>query len=101
IAAAYQWAVAEPARPSSIRLRSHIAWGAPNAQDTAKAHGSALGEDEGRATKQVYGWGPDKHFTGPDGGYGRWRVKVPDNQAPRADWERRRDAYAQAEPELA
>ncbi|HKO86384.1 MAG TPA: transketolase, partial [Actinomycetota bacterium] len=101
IAAAYQAAVDEPDRPTFIRLRSHIAWGAPNAQDTPKAHGSALGEDEVRATKQVYGWDPDKHFYVPDGVYDRWRVKVPGNQAARADWERRLDAYAQAEPELA
>ncbi|HET9557093.1 MAG TPA: transketolase, partial [Actinomycetota bacterium] len=101
LAAAYQAAVDEPDRPTFIRLRSPIAWGAPNAQDTAKAHGAALGEDEVRATKQAYGWDPDKHFFVPDGVYDRWRVKVPDNQAARADWERRLDAYAQAEPELA
>jgi transketolase len=101
IAAAYQAAVDEPDRPSFIRLRSHIAWGAPNAQDTAKAHGAALGEDEVRATKEVYGWDPDKHFYVPDGVYDRWRVRVPDNQAARADWERRLDAYAEAEPALA
>src|SRR5215216_5049171 len=101
IAAAYQAAVDEPDRPSFIRLRSHIAWGAPHAQDTSKAHGAALGEDEVRATKQVYGWDPDKHFYVPEGVYDRWRVKVPDNQAARADWERRLAAYAEAEPELA
>jgi transketolase len=101
IAAAYQAAVDEPDRPSFIRLRSHIAWGAPHAQDTAKAHGAALGEDEVRATKQVYGWDPDKHFYVPDGVYDRWRVRVPANQATRADWRRRLDAYAEAEPELA
>jgi transketolase len=101
IAAAYQAAVAEPDRPTFIRLRSHIAFGAPNAQDTAKAHGAALGEDEVRATKLAYGWDPDSHFHVPDGVYDRWRVKVPANQAERAAWERRLDAYAEAEPELA
>ena len=101
IAAAYQAAVDEPDRPTFIRLRSHIAWGAPNAQDTSKAHGSALGEDEVRATKQAYGWDPDKHFYVPDGVYDRWRVKLPANQAARADWEQRLEAYAEAEPELA
>jgi transketolase len=101
LAAAYQAAVDEPGRPTFIRLRSHIAWGAPNAQDTAKAHGAALGEDEVRATKLAYGWDPDKHFQVPDGVYDRWRVKVPDNQAARAGWERRLAAYAAAEPELA
>ncbi|HEV3464951.1 MAG TPA: transketolase C-terminal domain-containing protein, partial [Actinomycetota bacterium] len=88
-------------RPSFIRLRSHIAWGAPNAQDTSAAHGAALGEDEVRATKEVYGWDPDRHFYVPDGVYDRWRVKVPANQEARADWERRLEEYAKAEPELA
>ncbi|HEU4397689.1 MAG TPA: transketolase, partial [Actinomycetota bacterium] len=101
IAAAYQAALDEPDRPTFIRLRSHIAWGAPNAQDTAKAHGSALGEDEVRATKRVYGWDPDKHFYVPDGVYDRWRARVPANQAARSAWQERLAAYDEAEPELA
>jgi transketolase len=101
IAAAYQAALDEPDRPTFIRLRSHIAWGAPHAQDTAKAHGSALGEDEVRATKQAYGWDPDKHFYVPDGVYDRWRVRVPANRAARAAWQERMAAYDAAEPELA
>jgi transketolase len=101
IAAAYQAALDEPDRPTFIRLRSHIAWGAPHAQDTAKAHGSALGEDEVRATKRVYGWDPDKHFSVPDGVYDRWRVRVPENQATRAAWQERMAAYDEAEPALA
>jgi transketolase len=101
ITAAYQAAVDEPDRPTFIRLRTHIAWGAPNAQDTSKAHGAALGEDEVRATKQAYGWNPDKHFKVPDGVYERWRVRVGDNQRSREAWEGRLDASAQAEPALA
>ena len=101
IAAAYQAAVDEPDRPSFIRLRSLIAWGAPNAQGTSKAHGAALGEDEVRATKEAYGWNPDRHFKVPDGVPERWQVRVPANQAARADWERRLAGYAEAEPELA
>jgi transketolase len=101
IAAAYQAAIDEPDRPTFIRLRSHIAWGAPHAQDTAKAHGSALGEDEVRATKQVYGWDPDRHFYVPDGVDDRWRTRVPANQAARAAWHERLAAYDEAEPELA
>jgi len=101
IAAAYQAAVDEPDRPTFIRLRSHIAWGAPHAQDTPKAHGAALGEEEVRATKQVYGWDPDKHFYVPDGVYGAWRVRVPANQRAHADWEQAMAAYGQAAPDLA
>lgn len=101
IAAAFQAAVDETERPSFIRLRSHIAYGAPHAQDTPKAHGAALGEDEVRATKQVYGWDPDQHFLVPDGVYERWRVRVPANRRARQDWELGMAAYDQAEPELA
>src|SRR5207248_9229566 len=57
---------AETARPSLIVIRSHIAFGAPRAVDTAKAHGSPLGEEEVRATKQALGWDPDKKFVVPD-----------------------------------
>jgi transketolase len=48
--------------PSFISIRSHIAYPAPNAIDTAKSHGAALGEDEVRATKEVMGFDPDKKF---------------------------------------
>ena len=59
-------AQAETSRPSLIVIRSHIAFGAPRAVDTAKSHGSPLGEDEVRSTKEALGWDPDKHFYVPD-----------------------------------
>jgi transketolase len=101
IAAAYQAAVDETERPSFIRLRSHIAWGAPNAQDTSKAHGAALGEDEVRATKQVYGWDPDKHFVVPDEARQRWRQAVPRNQRARERWQAQVDELRRSDPEAA
>ena len=52
----------ETERPSFISIRSHIAYPAPNAVDTAKSHGSALGEEEVRATKEVMGFDPDRRF---------------------------------------
>jgi transketolase len=55
----------ETERPSLVIVRSHIAYPAPHAQDTAKAHGSPLGEDEVRATKEILGWDPDQHFVVP------------------------------------
>jgi transketolase len=61
--AAIESAHAVPERPSLVVLRSHIAYPAPHAVDTAKAHGSPLGEDEVRATKEVLGFDPDSHFT--------------------------------------
>jgi transketolase len=101
IAAAYEAAVEETDRPSFIRLRTHIAWGAPNAQGTSKAHGAALGEDEVRATKEVYGWNPDKHFKVPEGVPERWQARAPANREARAAWQDRMRAYADAEPALA
>jgi transketolase len=52
-------------KPSMIIVHSHIAYPAPHAIDTSKAHGSPLGEDEVRATKEVMGWDPDQHFVVP------------------------------------
>src|SRR5690606_40999289 len=52
LTAALAAAERETDRPSLIQVRSHIAFPAPNAQDTAKAHGAPLGEDEVRAAKE-------------------------------------------------
>src|ERR1700753_1172842 len=61
-------------RPSLIICRTHIGYGSPNKQDSIKAHGSALGEDEVRLTKEFYGWDPDKHFYVPDEALEHWRA---------------------------
>jgi transketolase len=49
-------------RPSLVVLRTIIAWPAPNARNTGKSHGSALGADEVRATKELLGLDPDAAF---------------------------------------
>jgi transketolase len=54
-------------RPTLIIVDSHIAWGAPNKQDTSAAHGEPLGEEEIRLTKRNYGWPEDSKFLVPDG----------------------------------
>jgi transketolase len=56
----------EEERPSLIIVRSHIAYPAPNAVDTASAHGAPLGEPEVRAAKEAMGFDPDEHFAVPD-----------------------------------
>ena len=53
-------------RPSLIAVRTHIGYGSPNKQDSQKAHGSPLGPDEVRLTKEAYGWDPDRQFYVPD-----------------------------------
>src|SRR3954469_9724677 len=59
-------AQAETDRPSLIAVRSHIGYGSPNKQDSYKAHGSPLGEEEVRLTKENLGWDPDAQFLVPD-----------------------------------
>lgn len=52
--------------PSLIIVDSHIAFGAPNKQDTHGAHGEPLGEEEIRLTKKNYGWPEDAKFLVPE-----------------------------------
>jgi transketolase len=66
---AFEVARKETTRPTLIIVDSHIAWGAPNKQDTHAAHGEPLGEEEIRLTKRVYGWPEDEKFYVPDGVY--------------------------------
>ena len=54
-------------RPTLIIVDSHIAYGAPNKQDTSAAHGEPLGAEEIRLTKRHYGWPEDAKFLVPDG----------------------------------
>jgi transketolase len=91
-------ACAETERPSLIVVRSHIAYPAPHAIDTAKAHGTALGEDEVRATKEVLGWDPDEHFAVPDEVYAHMS-QVERGAELEREWQSRLDAWAAAFPE--
>jgi transketolase len=81
-------------RPSLIIVRSHIGYGAPHKQDTSSAHGSPLGEDEVRLTKEAYGWDPDKHFYVPDEALEHFRKSCERGKEFQADWEQRFEAYA-------
>jgi transketolase len=65
VAEATEAAQAVDDQPSLIICRTHIAHGAPHAQDTAKAHGAPLGEEEVKLTKEAMGWPLDKPFYVP------------------------------------
>ena len=56
-------------RPTLIIVDSHIAYGAPNKQDTHAAHGEPLGEEEIKLTKRNYRWPEEAKFLVPDGVY--------------------------------
>lgn len=93
-------AKADP-RPSLIRVRSHIAYGAPHRQDTKEAHGAPLGEDEVRGAKRFYGWPEDAQFLVPEAALAHTREAVARGESEEADWRARFDTYAAAFPDLA
>jgi len=53
-------------KPSIIITHTHIGFGSPNKQDTSKAHGSALGPEEVKLTKENFGWPLEPDFLVPD-----------------------------------
>jgi transketolase len=87
----------EEERPSLIRVKSIIGYPSPNKQNTSKAHGAALGEDEVRLTKEVMGWDPDKHFFVPDGVYDAFRS----HRNTHDEWNERFASWRDANAELA
>ena len=91
----------EPARPSIIKLRTHIAYGSPNMQDTAKAHGAPLGDDEIRLIKEKYGWDTNKKFYVPAEVTTRFKEVLEKGMEAEAIWNKLFDSYAGRYPELA
>jgi transketolase len=88
-------------RPTLIIVDSHIAWGAPNKQDTSAAHGEPLGEEEIRLTKRNYGWPEDAKFYVPDGVYEHFREGIGQRgRTLRQAWLARVEEYRSKYPEL-
>ena len=94
-------AQAERGRPSIIMVRTHIGYGSPNKQDSAEAHGAALGDEEVRLTKQNLGWPLEPAFRIPDEARAHFRLALTKGQKAEAEWQARLAAYRQAFPELA
>jgi transketolase len=88
-------------RPSMIGVRTHIGYGSPNRQDSQKAHGQPLGEDEVRLVKEAYGWDPDRTFYVPDEVAAHLHQAVTRGETLFADWERSMDAFAATNPDRA
>jgi len=101
IDAAITQAKAETDKPTIILIRTIIGFGSPNKQGTSKAHGSPLGEDEVRLTKEALGWNPDETFVVPGEALEHWREAVEKGAQAQADWEQAFAAYKEAYPELA
>ncbi len=101
IDAAIVSAKADTARPSLIVIETTIGYGSPHKQGTSAAHGSPLGPDEVKLTKQALGWDPEKSFYVPDNALAHFRSALERGGQAQSDWQRRFDAYARAFPDLA
>jgi transketolase len=92
----------ETDRPTLIIVDSHIAYGAPNKQDTSAAHGEPLGEAEIRLTKRNYGWPEEAQFFVPEGVREHFEAGIgARGQALRDAWMAKFDAYRKQYPGLA
>jgi transketolase len=88
-------------RPSLVAVRTHIAWPAPNAQDTAEAHGTPLGHTEIAATKEILGLPTDQTFYVPDEVREQGMRVVDHGHELEELWNQAFEAYRQDFPELA
>ena len=80
--------------PSIVICKSHIGYGSPNKQDTAGSHGSPLGEDEIKITKEAYGWDPEKKFFIPEEASSEFRKQVDLGESRENEWNALFEAFA-------
>ena len=93
IDAAIHAARAEATHPSLIVCHTHIAYGSPNKQDSAGAHGAPLGEAEVRLTKEALGWSPEAHFYIPEEVLAVLRQAVEQGRAAETQWRESFERY--------
>ncbi|HLI17089.1 MAG TPA: transketolase, partial [Rhodanobacteraceae bacterium] len=87
-------------QPSLILVRTHIGYGSPE-QDSYKAHGSPLGEEDVRKTKEKLGWPVEPPFLVPGEALKHFREAQERGKRAESAWKRRWNKYAKAFPELA
>ncbi len=94
-------AKAETKKPTIIMLKTHIAHGSPNKQDTPDAHGAPLGEEEVKLTKAALGWKSRQPFTVPKKALTSFRKCVKGGEKVENRWKTAYQKYAKKYPELA
>jgi transketolase len=99
--AAIQRARADEARPSLICVRTHIGYGSPHKQDTFEAHGSPLGAEEVRLTRQRLGWPFAEPFSLPDEVISHFRQSLAKGVEQEMEWQALMQAYHKEYPALA
>jgi transketolase len=88
-------------RPSLIRVRTIIGYGAPNKQGKSSVHGAPLGEDELRAAKEFLGWPLEPRFLVPEDVRAFWAEVVKGRIAEHEAWRRREQAWRATHPDRA
>ncbi len=86
-------------KPSFIALRTIIGYPAPTKMNTGGVHGSALGDGEVAATKEVLGFDPDKKFDVAPEVIAHTRKLVDRGREAHEKWQADFDAWARREPE--
>ena len=94
-------AVGETERPSLIIVNTTIGYGSPHKAGTFEAHGSPLGADEVKATKEQLGWPTQESFFVPDEALRHFRTAVDRGAELEREWQQRFDQYLNQSPELA
>jgi transketolase len=97
---AVQTAKAHTQQPSLIVLRTYIACGSPNMQNTAGAHGAPLGEEEVRLTKKCLGMPEDAFFHVPEAVSNHFRQCIDDGSNAEDRWQEKFKAYSKKYPEM-
>jgi len=100
LSTAFAAAEAVTDRPSLILVRTHIGFGAPTKQDTAAAHGSALGAKEVLATKLALGWPTEPTFLVPEEAKTDLHAAADRGRSSFEQWSTTLQAYAEAHPGL-
>ena len=100
IDAAIEKAKADTTRPSLILVRTQIGFGSPK-QGSFKAHGSPLGVEETKETKQKLGWPVEPDFLIPEPALNHFREAQERGAELKCEWNGRMDGYSKAFPELA
>jgi transketolase len=87
-------------RPSIILCHTHIGYGLPTRQDTAKAHGEAPGEEELKGAKENLGWPVEPKFYVPDDVLAFYRKAIRRGQRLERVWRQKLRAYLAEYPQL-
>jgi transketolase len=101
IDAAITAARGETSRPSLILARTHLGFGSPHKQDSFEAHGSPLGVDEVRLTKEHLGWPSVPAFLIPPAALAHLREVLVTGQRDENAWRTLLEGYRAAHAELA